>query len=184
MTIEASRSRRTSRSQTRVPEGHHSSRHVSSSSQEDSKKPTESEPQIKGILKPPREKFPEDPNPVRPGVAPLKEEAHKKGIPLDARWTRVDRRLVNPEALEGKERFSITDEQPDCVFVLRVLTKEEIQAYAIRTHEIRCTRSLTPVPNTSHEANQIEQVSELGNTENTAKNDGVRRRSVDGRERK
>lgn len=184
LTIEASRSRRTSRSQTRVPEGHHSSRHVSSSSQEDSKKPTESEPQIKGILKPPREKFPEDPNPVRPGVAPLKEEAHKKGIPLDARWTRVDRRLVNPEALEGKERFSITDEQPDCVFVLRVLTKEEIQAYAIRTHEIRCTRSLTPVPNTSHEANQIEQVSELGNTENTAKNDGVRRRSVDGRERK
>lgn len=141
LAIEAPRSHRTSRSQTRVPEGHHSSRRVSSSSQEDSKKPTESEPQIKGILKPPREKFPEDPNPVRPGVAPLKEEAHKKGIPLDARWTRIDRRLVNPEALEGKERFSITDEQPDCVFVLRVLTKEEIQAYAIRTHEIRCERA-------------------------------------------
>lgn len=165
-----------------MPEGRHSSRHVSSSSQEDFKKPTESEPQIKGILKPPREKFPEDPNPVRPGVAPLKDDAQKKGIPLDARWTRIDRRLVNPEALEGKDRFSITDEQPDCVFVLRVLTKEEIQAYAIRTHEIRSKGNLPPC--FSYEANQTDQVSELGNTENTASNDGVRGRSVDGRERK
>lgn len=182
LAIEAPSSCRTSRSRTRMPEGRHSSRHVSSSSQEDFKKPTESEPQIKGILKPPREKFPEDPNPVRPGVAPLKDDAQKKGIPLDARWTRIDRRLVNPEALEGKDRFSITDEQPDCVFVLRVLTKEEIQAYAIRTHEIRSKGNLPPC--FSYEANQTDQVSELGNTENTASNDGVRGRSVDGRERK
>ncbi|KAL5359393.1 hypothetical protein BJX96DRAFT_148317 [Aspergillus floccosus] len=91
----------------------------------------------KGILKPPRDKFPEEPNPIREGVAPLKD-AHKKGIPPGARWTKIDRRLVNPAALEaGKERF---EERPDCVIVLRVLSKEEIQAYALKTQEIRDSR--------------------------------------------
>ncbi|RDW72479.1 uncharacterized protein DSM5745_07651 [Aspergillus mulundensis] len=91
----------------------------------------------KGILKPPRDKFPEEPNPVREGVAPLKD-AHKKGIPPGARWTKIDRRLVNPAALEaGQERF---EERPDHVIVLRVLTKEEIQTYAVKTQEIRDER--------------------------------------------
>lgn len=136
---EAQRTRRTSRSRIPVPDGH-SSRQVSSSSQEDIKKPNdsnspkESEPQIKSILKTPRDKFPEEPNPVREGVAPLKD-AHKKGIPPDARWTKIDRRLVNPAALKaGKERF---EDRPEYVIVLRVLSKEEIQAYAIKTQEIR-----------------------------------------------
>lgn len=88
----------------------------------------------KSILKPPREKFPEDENPIREGVAPLKD-AQKKGIPPGARWTKIDRRLVNPAALElGHERF---EERNDYVIVLRVLTKEEIQAYALKTKEIR-----------------------------------------------
>ncbi|KAL4877510.1 hypothetical protein BJY04DRAFT_198154 [Aspergillus karnatakaensis] len=88
----------------------------------------------KGILKPPRDKFPEEPNPVREGVAPLKD-AHKKGIPPGARWTKIDRRLVNPAALEaGQERF---EERPEYVIVLRVLSKEEIQNYAVKTQEIR-----------------------------------------------
>jgi hypothetical protein len=91
----------------------------------------------KGILRPPREKFPEDPAPVREGVAPLKE-AGKKGIPPNARWTKIDRRLVNPEALElGNERY---EERIDYVIVLRVLTKEEIEAYAAKTQEIRGKR--------------------------------------------
>ncbi|KAL4788672.1 hypothetical protein BJX76DRAFT_315382 [Aspergillus varians] len=91
----------------------------------------------KGILKPPREKFPEEPNPVREGVAPLKD-AHKKGIPPGARWTKIDRRLVNPAALEaGQERF---EERSEHVIVLRVLSKEEIQAYAVKTQEIRDAR--------------------------------------------
>ncbi|OOF94707.1 hypothetical protein ASPCADRAFT_170891 [Aspergillus carbonarius ITEM 5010] len=94
-------------------------------------------PAPKGILKPPREKFPEEPNPVREGVAPLKD-AHKKGIPPGARWTKIDRRLVNPAALDlGRERF---EERADYVIVLRVLTKEEIQAYAVKTQEIRDAR--------------------------------------------
>lgn len=98
------------------------------------------DPPIKGILRPPRPSFPEDPAPVREGVAPLKG-AGKKGIPANARWTKIDRRLVNPEALErGKERF---EEKSDSVIVLRVLTKEEIQSYAAETARIREERLLT-----------------------------------------
>jgi hypothetical protein len=115
--------------------------------------PTEEEaPKPKGILKRPTEKFPEHPNTMREGVAPLKDvstrplvrvtrftvnimEATKSGIPPGARWTKIDRRLVNPEALEeAKERF---EERLDCVIVLRVLTKEEIQKLADRTKELR-----------------------------------------------
>ncbi|KAI9837627.1 MAG: hypothetical protein M1837_002935 [Sclerophora amabilis] len=96
----------------------------------------ESKAPIKGILRPPREKFPEDPTPVREGVAPLKEkEGEKKNIPPGAKWTKIDRKLVNPAALEeGNERF---EERPDHVVVLRVLTREDIEAYAARTQQIR-----------------------------------------------
>lgn len=88
----------------------------------------------KGILKQPTDRFPEDPNAVREGVAPAKD-AHIKGIPPAARWTKIDRRLVSPSALEGQERF---EERPDYVIVLRVLSKDEIHGYALRTAEIRC----------------------------------------------
>ncbi|KAJ5165214.1 uncharacterized protein N7500_007044 [Penicillium coprophilum] len=99
--------------------------------------PKEPDAPPKGILKAPRPAFPEEPNPVREGVAPLKD-AHKQGIPPGARWTKIDRRLVNPEALEaGNERF---EERSDYVIVLRVLSKEEIQQYAVKTQEIRDIR--------------------------------------------
>lgn len=66
-------------------------------------------------------------------------QANKKGIPPGARWTKIDRRLVNPEALErANERF---EERQDFVIVLRVLTKEEIQKLADRTRDIRGTSS-------------------------------------------
>jgi hypothetical protein len=88
----------------------------------------------KGILRAPREKFPEDPAPVREGVAPLKD-AKKDGIPPDARWTKISRRLVNPDALDlGKERYEARD---DFVIVLRVLTKDEVQGYAEVTQKLR-----------------------------------------------
>lgn len=138
------RSHRSSRSQRQLEDGHpDESRHSSfADSNEDMKKlvavdpPAAKEPEVapKGILKPPRESFPEEPNPVREGVAPLKD-AHKKGIPPGARWTKIGRRLVNPAALEaGNERY---EERADYVIVLRVLTKEEIEAYALKTQEIR-----------------------------------------------
>ncbi|KAL8739711.1 MAG: hypothetical protein Q9190_007512 [Brigantiaea leucoxantha] len=96
----------------------------------------------KGILRKPKEKFPEDPAPVREGVAPLKD-AGKKGIPPHARWTKIDRKLVNPDALKaGNERY---EERADYVIVLRVLTKEEIEQYAAKTQEIRAQRGIGPM---------------------------------------
>jgi hypothetical protein len=95
--------------------------------------PPENKPP-KGILRPPREKFPEEPEPIREGVAPFKM-AEKDGIPPDARWTKISRKLVNPEALKaGKERFEVRE---DFVIVLRVLSKDEVQGYAEVTRQIR-----------------------------------------------
>lgn len=95
---------------------------------------TEQKP-IKGILKQPTTSFPEEPNPVREGVAPHKDDKTKKDVPAGARWTKISRKLVNPDALAiGKERFELRD---DFVIVLRVLSKEEIQAYATATAQLR-----------------------------------------------
>lgn len=89
----------------------------------------------RGILKPPRvDPFPEDPNPSREGVAPLKQ-AGKEGIPAAARWTKVSRILVNPEALEkAHERY---EERDEYVIILRVLSREDIEKLAEKTREIR-----------------------------------------------
>jgi zinc finger CCCH domain-containing protein 13 len=84
-----------------------------------------------------RRKFPEDPNPIREGVA-LLNDSKRKDIPPCARWTKIDRLLVNPEALsEAKEQF---EEIMDCVIVLRVLAKEDIQKVADRTKQRRESR--------------------------------------------
>ncbi len=98
-------------------------------------KEKEPEPKPKGILKPARQvPFPEDPNPTREGVAPLKD-AGKKGVPPGARWTKINRMLVNPAALEAAhERY---EERDDYVIVLRVLSREDIQKFADKTKEIR-----------------------------------------------
>lgn len=90
---------------------------------------------IKGILKQPKPQFPEEPNPVREGVAPHKDDKTKGNVPPGARWTKISRKLVNPEALTiGKERFEVRD---DFVIVLRVLNKEEIEAYTAATAQLR-----------------------------------------------
>jgi hypothetical protein len=114
---------------------------------------------IKGILKQPKVQFPEEPNPVREGVAPHKDDKTKKDVPTGARWTKISRKMVNPEALKiGKERFEVRD---DFVIVLRVLTKEEIQGYAAATATLRGklppVRFLDSYPNanaTWHRASQ------------------------------
>lgn len=90
---------------------------------------------IKGILKQPKPQFPEEPNPIREGVAPHKDDKTKANVPPGARWTKISRKMVNPEALTiGKERFEVRD---DFVIVLRVLSKDEIQAYADATAQLR-----------------------------------------------
>ncbi|KAJ5176660.1 uncharacterized protein N7482_002537 [Penicillium canariense] len=123
------------------------------------------QPAPKGILKPPKKAFPEEPNPIREGVAPLKD-ANKNGIPPTARWTKIDRRLVNPAALEaGNERY---EERSEFVIVLRVLTKEEIQAYALKTQEIRDARREEYVRDKRH---RIEENHRHGRREESSSDD-------------
>jgi hypothetical protein len=94
---------------------------------------------IKGILRKPTKKFPEGPIAIREGVASLRADLDTYRIPPSARWTKIDRRLVNPAALEeANERF---EGRLDCVIVLRVLTTPEIQWLADRTRAIRAARN-------------------------------------------
>ena len=100
-------------------------------------------PAPKGILRKPREKFPEHPDMVREGVAPHKEMP-KKDVPPNARWTKINRKLVNPEALEQDGiRFN---EYVDHVIVLKAMDLEEIEKYTRKTAEIREKRRLLMGP--------------------------------------
>ena len=83
---------------------------------------------LKSILKPPRVvPFPQPSVPMREGVLPLKD-VPKDGIPPGARWTKVRRSLISPEALqEAVERF---EEKDDSVIILRVVTRNEITKLA------------------------------------------------------
>ncbi|MCJ1276635.1 hypothetical protein MMC21_004441 [Puttea exsequens] len=97
----------------------------------------------KSILRKPRDKFPEHPTTVREGVAPHKD-AMKKDIPPNARWTKIDRRFVNPESLEQDGiRFN---EYDDHVIVLKVMDLEEIEKYTRKTAEIRANRRMLMGP--------------------------------------
>ncbi|KAK9424910.1 putative C2H2-type domain-containing protein [Seiridium unicorne] len=90
---------------------------------------------VKGILKQPTARFSEEENFVREGIALHKDEATKKGVSPGARWTKINRKIVSPEALTiGNERF---EDRDDFVIVLRSLSKEEIQAYATATAQLR-----------------------------------------------
>ncbi|CAD6572046.1 MAG: hypothetical protein ASARMPREDX12_004875 [Alectoria sarmentosa] len=100
-------------------------------------------PAPKGILRKPREKFPEHPDTIREGVAPHKEMP-KKDVPPNARWTKINRKLVNPEALEQDGiRFN---EYVDHVIVLKAMDLEEIEKYTRKTAEIREKRRLLMGP--------------------------------------
>ncbi|KAF2148083.1 WD40 repeat-like protein [Myriangium duriaei CBS 260.36] len=58
-----------------------------------------------------------------------------KPIPAAARWTKVSRLIVNPEALE--QMGEPYEEREDYVVILRVLTRDEIDKLATKTREIR-----------------------------------------------
>jgi len=118
-------------------DGSHSKKARSVRIVEPAKAGTPPPPPIKSILKKPKEKFPEDPNPIKEGALPLpnSKTARDKSIPPGARWTKISRDLVNPEALEqAKLRY---EERLDCVIVLRVLTKKDIEDLATLTRKIR-----------------------------------------------
>ncbi|KAJ6092211.1 hypothetical protein N7467_004180 [Penicillium canescens] len=100
----------------------------------------------KGILQPQLESFPEGPNPLSEGDPPF-EQAHNKDLLPDKWWTKIDRRLVSPAALTaGLERF---EERADAIVVLRVLSEEEIQAYAAKTLELSGCSSPCTTSNSS-----------------------------------
>ncbi|KAL8717382.1 MAG: hypothetical protein Q9225_005363 [Loekoesia sp. 1 TL-2023] len=86
----------------------------------------------------PREHFSEDTTHIRSGVTPAKASRQDDQIPPNARWTKIDRKLVNAEALErGQERY---EEREGYVIVLRVLTRAEVEHYALQTQVIRALR--------------------------------------------
>jgi hypothetical protein len=58
-----------------------------------------------------------------------------KGLPPGVRWTKINRKLVSPRALE--EAYECFEERPGYVIVLRALTRDEIQKFGDRTREIR-----------------------------------------------
>jgi len=103
-----------------------------------SAKAKEDDKALKGILKPPTSRFPKtkDENPTREGVPSRKDDKTKQGTtPSAAKWTKISQRMVSPLALTiANERFEVRD---DFVIVLRVLSKEEIQAYAEATARLR-----------------------------------------------
>ncbi|KAF4971404.1 hypothetical protein FZEAL_9855 [Fusarium zealandicum] len=89
---------------------------------------------LKGILKQPKSSFPEETNPLREGVS-RPGDRRRNEAPPEAKWTKISRKVVDPEALTmGKERFEVRD---DFVIVLRVLSSHEIQAYANATQRLR-----------------------------------------------
>ena len=91
-------------------------------------------PPPKSILRKPREKFPEHPDTVSEGVAPHKEMPIKD-VPPNARWTKINRKLVNPEAL-GQDGIRF-DEYVDHVIVQKTMDLEEIEKYTRKTAKIR-----------------------------------------------
>lgn len=125
----------------------------------------------KGILKKPRDvPFPEDPNPTREGVAPLKQ-AGKDGVPAGARWTKVSRILVNPEALErANERF---EERDDYVIILRVVSRQEIEKLAEKTKEIRGNTILPYIRDQDHSTDYSPQKLENVNGRNRSRSVSV-----------
>ncbi|KAL2075385.1 hypothetical protein VTL71DRAFT_328 [Oculimacula yallundae] len=75
----------------------------------------------------------------RPNI-PIKlaPDAQGNEIAPDARWTRINRRLVSPEVLrQDGRRF---EARPDFVAVLGVLSRSEIESLAARSHDLRQAR--------------------------------------------
>lgn len=64
-------------------------------------------------------------------VVERREAANTAGV----RWTKISRKKVSPEALTvGKEEFKVGD---DFVIVERILSEEEVEAYATATRQLR-----------------------------------------------
>lgn len=71
--------------------------------------------------------------------ARLGPDSQGRDIPLDAKWTRINRSLVSPVVLEqAGVRY---EARPEFVAILGVFTKEDLSEFARRTVELRKRRS-------------------------------------------
>ncbi len=69
----------------------------------------------------------------------LAPDSKGQTIPLDATWTKVDRKLVSPEVLEtAGVRY---EARPNFVAVLGILTREEIEDFARKSFQVRNART-------------------------------------------
>ncbi|PQE08437.1 nipped-B B protein [Rutstroemia sp. NJR-2017a BBW] len=75
------------------------------------------------------------PQSALPRLAP---DSYGNEIPPDAKWTKIKRSLVSPEVLDQDGRRY--EARPEFIAILGVLTKEEIQDYASRSHVLRENR--------------------------------------------
>ncbi|OTA62091.1 hypothetical protein K449DRAFT_434436 [Hypoxylon sp. EC38] len=70
--------------------------------------------------------------------ARLAPDSHGREIPLEAKWTRIPRRLVSPEVLAGAGvRY---EARPDFVAVLGELSRDQVADFARKTAEVRGAR--------------------------------------------
>ncbi|KAI1134828.1 hypothetical protein F5Y05DRAFT_396519 [Hypoxylon sp. FL0543] len=70
--------------------------------------------------------------------ARLAPDSRGREIPLEAKWTRIPRRLVSPEVLAGAGvRY---EARPDFVAVLGELSREQVADFARKTAEVRGAR--------------------------------------------
>ncbi|KAI0156735.1 hypothetical protein GGR52DRAFT_566158 [Hypoxylon sp. FL1284] len=68
----------------------------------------------------------------------LAPDSRGRDIPLDAKWTRIPRRLVSPEVLASAGvRY---EARPDFVAVLGALSRDEVADFAHRTAQVRNAR--------------------------------------------
>ncbi|KAL2020824.1 hypothetical protein VTK56DRAFT_7917 [Thermocarpiscus australiensis] len=69
----------------------------------------------------------------------LAPDGKGQSIPLDAKWTKIDRKLVSPEVLhKAGVRY---EARPTFVAVLGVLTREQIEEYARQSFQVRNARN-------------------------------------------
>jgi hypothetical protein len=75
----------------------------------------------------------------RPDSLRLAPDSYGNEIPSDAKWTKIARRLVSPEVLDQDRRRY--EARPDFVAVLGLLSRDEIEDYAVRSQVLRAARS-------------------------------------------
>lgn len=80
----------------------------------------------------------------RPNPTRLAPDSHGNEIPPDAKWTKINRRLVSPEVLDQDHRRY--EARPEFVAVLGVLSRAEIEGLAERSRIIRDARFRRSLP--------------------------------------